>query len=248
MLRDSMVSSGQRLFRWRSYLLFAFTPLFLWAVADGETIETGWNATLGEGVEALAVLMVLAGEALRILTVGFVPRGTSGRNTHQGQVAERLNTSGLYSLTRNPLYLANCVMYLGLALFTQHLWVVVVMALSLALYYERIIAAEEDFLRQKFGQAYADWAARTPAFFPRLTGWEKPDLFFSLRTVIRREHASVFGAIAGLYLIEAGLHGFGRSGESMATGWHWIVGLALALDLGVIVIKHRTRLLAAEGR
>ncbi|MGB8874133.1 MAG: hypothetical protein WCC75_12145, partial [Desulfobaccales bacterium] len=45
---------------------------------------------------------------------GLPPRGTSGRNT-QGQVAETLNTTGIYSLVRNPLYLGNFLIWLGLS-------------------------------------------------------------------------------------------------------------------------------------
>ncbi|MGC9453013.1 MAG: methyltransferase family protein, partial [Oceanipulchritudo sp.] len=51
--------------------------------------------------------------------------GTSGRNTKQ-QVAYSLNTTGFYSVVRNPLYLGNFFMYLGIALFTHHWWLVLV--------------------------------------------------------------------------------------------------------------------------
>lgn len=248
MLIDQIIASGHLLFRWRSYLLLAFAPAFVWAVMAGETIEVRWGHAIGEAVEALAILMVLAGEAIRILTVGFVPRGTSGRNTGKGQIAEVLNTSGLYTLVRNPLYLGNCLMYLGLALYTQQVWLVGVLGLTLALYYERIIAAEEDFLRGKFGAPYTEWASRTPAFWPRLTGWRRPDLPFSLRTVIRREHASIFGGFVGLYLVEVGLHALPATHDVMPIGWHVGMAVAALVEATVIAVKWRTRLLVVEGR
>lgn len=247
MLSDRMVAAGHVLFRWRSYALLVFLPLFVWAVWDGESIEAQAGEALGQTVEALAILMVLSGEAIRIATVGFVPRGTSGRNTAVGQVATVLNTGGLYSQTRNPLYLGNCLMYLGAALFTQHLWFVAVLSLALVLYYERIIAAEESFLVEKFGQPYRDWAAETPAFLPRLHGWRAPGMPFSLKTVIRREHASIFGGLAILYLIELGLHTLPDGSDGIAPGWHWLMGLAAVLELLAITAKKRGWL-EVEGR
>jgi len=60
------------------------------------------------------------GLGTRILTIGHTPQRTSGRNT-KAQVAETLNTTGLYSMLRQPLYLGNFFMGLGLAFFA-HLW------------------------------------------------------------------------------------------------------------------------------
>lgn len=248
MLTNQFVTSGTWLFRWRSYLPLALAPLLFWASRDGEVIEHGVSPLLGEAIEAIAILLVVLGQALRIATVGFVPRGTSGRNTAQGQVAERLNTTGVYSLVRNPLYLANCTMYVGLVLFSQHLWLVAVVIPVLALYYERIIAAEEAFLLQRFGQDYADWAARTPAFWPRLHGWQAPDMTFSLRTVLRREHASIFGAVLALYLVELGLHSLPDTPETMPMVWHGVLAVAVVLELAALIIKRYTRLLEVQGR
>jgi protein-S-isoprenylcysteine O-methyltransferase Ste14 len=248
MLKDRMVAAGHVLFRWRSFVLFAFVPFLVWAAYDGEAVEMHWGDLAGDAVELLGILLVALGEAIRIFTVGFVPRGTSGRNTDLGQVAETLNTTGFYSVTRNPLYVGNCLMYLGLALYSQHLWLVVTLGLLLALYYERIIAAEEDFLVGKFGQPYVDWAHEVPPFFPRLSGWRRPALPFSLRTVIRREHASIFGAIAGLYLMELGLHRLQPVPEAVDPLWHWVFGVAVVIDLGVIAIKKGTGWLSVEGR
>ena len=56
------------------------------------------------------------------LCVGFTPRGTSGRNTKEGQVAESLNTLGMYSMCRHPLYLGNLLMWLGIVMYMGHLW------------------------------------------------------------------------------------------------------------------------------
>ena len=59
----------------------------------------------------------------------------------------------MYSLTRNPLYLGNAVIYMSIALFTQGIYFIVLMALFLVIYLERIIAVEERFLTERFGDA-----------------------------------------------------------------------------------------------
>jgi protein-S-isoprenylcysteine O-methyltransferase Ste14 len=72
-------------------------------------------------------------------------------------VAEVLNTTWMYSLVRNPLYLGNFIIWLGLALFINVWWCTIIVILSFILFYERIIFAEEKFLREKFGKTFK-WA------------------------------------------------------------------------------------------
>ena len=131
---------------------------------QGEPLELAAGEVAGDLIELLAFTLIFSGLALRAYCVGYAPRGTSGRNK-SAQVADVLNTTGVYSLCRNPLYLANCLTYVGFAVFAQNLLLAFVMCLALVLYYERIIMAEETFLEKRFGQAYRDWAKKVPAFF-----------------------------------------------------------------------------------
>ena len=101
--------------------------------------------------------------------MGFVPKDTSQRNTGRPQAAA-LNTTGLYSLVRHPLYVGNYLMWLGVALFTGAWWAPVIVSLVFWLYYERIMFAEEEFLRRRFGGDYTAWASTVPAFLPRCAG------------------------------------------------------------------------------
>jgi protein-S-isoprenylcysteine O-methyltransferase Ste14 len=246
LLRDHLATSGASLFRWRSFVLLTFVPAIFWATMQGEQVENLVGDFWGEVFEITAILFVIIGELIRILTVGFVPAGTSGRNTGAGQVASRLNTSGAYAIVRNPLYLGNCLMYVGIALYSQSVVLALVMALVLLPYYERIIAAEESFLLGKFGEDYAAWAARTAAFIPRLRQWQRPDMPFSWRSVIRREHASVFGAIVALYLVTWAQHW--ADGESLGAGQHIAMGAIAVVELCIVALKKRTKVLEATGR
>ena len=124
--------------------------------------DRGLNLAWDGGCLALALL----GQVVRFFTVGFVPRGTSGRNT-RGQVAEVLNTTGMYAVVRNPIYLGNFIIWFGLSLFMKSVWFTTVIILFFTIFYERIIFREEAFLRQKFGDAFMEWADATPVIMPR---------------------------------------------------------------------------------
>ena len=70
--------------------------------------------------------------------------------------------------------------------------------------------AEEQFLRGKFGQAYLDWAAGVPAFWPALGRWKSPEVGFSLRNVLKREYNGFFAMFLSFAWVD-GLHGFRAS-------------------------------------
>ena len=107
--------------------------------------------------EIIFLAVSLLGQLIRIFTVGFAPKNTSGRNTVNGQIADELNTTGIYSLIRHPLYLGNFFMWLGPVLFLRSVGFLIVFFLLYWLYYERIMFAEEQFLRRKFGEVYDKW-------------------------------------------------------------------------------------------
>ncbi len=244
-LKDEFVKAGGWLFRWRSYLPLIMLGLFILALRDFEYI--GRSERLDVVWEAVCLLVSLAGLGIRGITVGFTPRGTSGRNTKR-QKAEILNTTGVYSVARNPLYIGNFFMWLGIALFAHSWSLTLIYVLVFCLYYERIIFAEEAFLKEKFGDRFADYARRTPAVIPRFRNWERPDLPFSMRNVLRREYNGFFAVILTLFGLEA-------ISELVVKGrveleLRWLVLGAFGLTVwGVLrIIKRHTRLLEVKGR
>lgn len=190
LIKQLLTLHGNFLFRWRSYLPLLLLPVFVAAAPESVRVEQaidGWSAAW----TCICIAVALLGVAIRVAVVGFVPAGTSGRNVDE-QRAKHLNTTGLYSVVRNPLYLGNFVGLIGFVAATRVRWLVVIVSLVYWLYIERIISAEEEFLEHLYGKEYVEWASRTPVFIPSLRGWIKPDLPFSLRTVLRREYNGVF--------------------------------------------------------
>jgi protein-S-isoprenylcysteine O-methyltransferase Ste14 len=244
-LREEFEATGNWLFRRRGYLPLLLFPLLLVA-ARGSTYPAGDHG-LDLAWEAVCLSLALIGLGLRIGTVGFVPRDTSGRNTG-AQVAGSLNTSGFYSVVRHPLYRGNYFMWLGVALFVRSWWAPVIVSLVFWLYYERIMFAEEEFLRRKFGPLYTSWAATTPAFLPRLTLWRRPGVPFCFLTVLRREHSSLLALMGSLTVLEV-TSDYAYTGRLMLDPlWGTALAVTLVLCLAVRAVKHRTRLLHVEDR
>lgn len=244
-LREDMAASGEWLFTQRSFL-----PLLL-AVPIALALP-GFHYPLGSPGLDLAWKLVclgvsLGGLALRVLTVGRVPFGTSGRNTRE-QVAQVLNTTGMYSVVRNPLYLANYLIWLGVSLVPRMAWLTLVITLIFWLYYERIILAEEDFLRERFGPEFLAWAQRTPAFLPRGRHWTPAALPFSWKTVVRREYSTLFAILTVFFMLQL-LTAAVAEGRLV---WHplWVrLYLVGAVFYGLVrLLKKKTALLQEPGR
>jgi protein-S-isoprenylcysteine O-methyltransferase Ste14 len=200
-LVDEFQEQGQWLFRWRSFLPLVLTPLVGIAITqsyhDAET-------PFAERWDMVCLAVSFLGLFVRVITVGYVPERTSGRNTKR-QVADTINTTGMYSMVRHPLYLGNYLIGLGISMVQFQLWLPITYTFMFWIYYERIMFAEEAFLTAKFGDAYRTWAAATPAFWPRFRQWHKPALPFSWRSVLRREYSGLMMVIlchAGQELFE----------------------------------------------
>lgn len=247
MLRDMLARQGQTLFRWRSFLPLLLLPLLLVALYHTGTIERAFGEAADEAWDGFCIIIGFLGLALRCATVGFAPAGTSGRNTRE-QRAETLNTTGVYSLVRHPLYLANFLMFVGMTLMVQVWWFTGIAVLAYWLYYERIAAAEEAFLENKFGRTYRDWAEHTPAFIPRLRGFRRTTLPFSWRTVLRREYNGLFLLVAVYTLIELIVDSVAEHRLHLERNWLIFFLVGAVLFLVVNQVKRRTRLLHVPGR
>ncbi len=186
-LDDEFRKQGEWLFRWRSFLPIVFVPLIGVAIAqlDVNSLDK-WS----DNWDYFCLGISFLGLLVRVITIGYVPAHTSGRNTRQ-QIASQVNTTGMYSIVRHPLYLGNFLIGFGVSLVQFVWWLPVIYSLTFWLYYERIMFAEEAFLRKKFGDEYQRWAATTPAFFPRFKQWRKPSLSFSWLNVLRREYSAL---------------------------------------------------------
>jgi len=246
-LREDMEKQGNWLFRWRSYLPLLVIPVFIIALREVKLFEHVLGDKAIDRWEALSVFISFLGLIVRCLTVGYVPRGTSGRNT-RSQLAESLNTTGIYSIIRNPLYLGNFIIVLGVTLFIQVWWFALMVWFGFWLYYERIIFSEEEFLRKKFGTLFTDWAEKTPMLIPNFKNWKKPDMFFSFKTVIRREFSTFFSIIVTFFFLEFSTNLLHKGKIGVRLSWVYFFLIGLVIYLIFFILKKKTKLLNVSGR
>ena len=244
-LREELREQGTWLFKWRGYFPFVLGVFFAWALVEYEPFSR--RERLDEIAAVLCLLVSAFGMFLRAVTLGYAPRGTSGRNTRR-QIATELSTTGMYSVVRHPLYLGNFFLGLGVVLFLNHLWFAVVYCLGFALFYERIMATEETFLRESFGAPYEEWAGRTPAFFPRFSGWRGPELPFSMRSVLRREHHGLVEVVAIFFVLRVATDFVSRERFVLRPGWIAFLVVGLVAWITLRFLKKRTGVLDVEGR
>lgn len=237
---EEMEASGKWLFRWRSYLPLVAIVLLFSGIGhftypfDSHYWDQGWELFC-LGVSFLGLLV-------RILTVGYAPPKTSGRNTKK-QVAEVLNTTGMYSIVRNPLYLGNFLVAFGPILFFRVWWVSLIFALLFLLYYERIIFAEETFLRKKFGAAYLEWVGTTPMLLPHFRKWHRADRSFNWRKILRQERQTLFGVVVIFYILEAASEWQVEQSLFADTLWNILVASAFILFVMIRMLRKLTPLL-----
>jgi protein-S-isoprenylcysteine O-methyltransferase Ste14 len=74
--------------------------------------------------------------------------------------ANSLQTSGIYSITRNPMYFGLLVLYTGLALLTGNWWTLILMPVLLLVVTQRIIKPEERYLLRAFGEPYESYKGK----------------------------------------------------------------------------------------
>ena len=245
-LREELEADGNWLFIRRSWLpiiLYPFALAVLYFYIDSAypiITDITWCI--------ICLLVSLLGLMVRVITIGFTPRGTSGRNTAGGQIAEVLNQKGIYSTVRHPLYLGNFLMWLGLFMYLSIWWFVVVCSLAYWLYYERIMIAEEEFLRKKYGASYEIWASKTPAFIPSFSLWRSADLSFSLKTVLKREYNGLLAVAITFALFNVIAHYF--YDQTLRLDCFWLVTLIVSaiLFLTLRTLKKTTKVLEVEGR
>ncbi|MFW5708058.1 MAG: methyltransferase family protein [Bacteroidota bacterium] len=245
-LQEEMETQGNFLFKYRSILpLIILIPgLVLFSYNEYlETYRQPWY--FEDQFQLLCLLVCLFGFLIRIYTVGFVPKNTSGRNTTEGQVADQLNTTGIYSTVRHPLYVGNFFMWLGFAMLTEHFWFVVAFIFIYWVYYERIMFAEEQYLRKKFGETYLAWASHTPAFIPGFSRFRKNVNSFSIRKVFKREKAGLLNIFL-LFFVFQYIENYIEHKILIPTLDFWSVALLLSLVFYIIIklLQSQTSLFA----
>ncbi len=190
---------GQWLFRYRSVTPLPVIAALTWVLWTQRGADGPGGSTVDTALDFLGVLLALGGEALRFRVVGLVPEGTSGQNNRLE--ATVLNTRGAYAHVRNPLYVGNLGICLGLFLIAHRPEIYVFGLLFFFGEYFFIIRAEEAFLRSKFGAGFDDYMKQVPRWIPRFTAANDGVLReggFDWRRALKKEHNPMAAWMTGV--------------------------------------------------
>ena len=100
-LQEQLQRQGDYLFKYRGYLPIIFLVFAL--AVRGHYMHYGSNnsaviSSISAFMQSIAFYVGLFGIIVRLYTVGFTPKNTSGRNTKEGQIANVLNTTEGFTL------------------------------------------------------------------------------------------------------------------------------------------------------
>ena len=164
-------------FKYRSYTPIPFIIIMLFY--HNSNI---WSLIAG-------LIIAFTGEFLRLWGVSWAGSETRTTNNVGGTY---LIISGPFAHLRNPLYLGNIMMYIGIGIMSFALfpWLQVAGLIFFSLQYNIIINEEEEYLKNTFGKQFANYTANVRRFIPRLSSYkvsniDQPD--FSWKDGLRSE-------------------------------------------------------------
>ena len=145
--------------------------------------------------------LIALGEFLRIWAVGYAGASTRARTLG---AARDLVTTGPYSYVRNPLYLGNFLLSLGVCLLSNVYWLVGVLVIGYFCQYLPIIALEEAYLLESCGSVYQTYREQVPRFLPQFRPYPDPsDHDFSFARAVKSEKRTLTAIVCVVGLIFA---------------------------------------------
>lgn len=226
MLKNKKIHLGNALFKFRSITPIPFIAIILWSCRPANLGKLNyWLAIIG-------LLIAVGGELIRVLSVGYSFSGTSGREAYLR--AEALNTSGIYSLVRNPLYIGNYLIFSGLIIAFSSLTGWLILSLFLGIQYHFIILSEEHYLQNQFQHQYIGYSNRVNRLIPRFKYYQPPAQRFSWKKVFFKENDSIFN-LGVMYLLILAIKEYYLFGRVIH--FKLFIILILILSVGYLLVK-----------
>jgi protein-S-isoprenylcysteine O-methyltransferase Ste14 len=241
----ALIGAGNWFFKYRNYAFPAFlAAIFLGldpAPFMGSARADAWLDLAGVSVAALG-----SGFRFWVIGLAYIKRGGVNKQVF----ADRLVVNGMFGVCRNPLYVGNATVLLGLFLIHNNPWTYVLGAVFFGFAYAGIVAAEEQYLAAKFGGDYARYKAEVPRFWPDFRRYREATagMAFDWRRALIKDYSSVYAWVvvaAAIGLVEH----HGRTSGLFLPSPLWpnlaIISAATALVLLVRVLK-KSGILAAD--
>jgi|SRR5690554_411877 len=195
-----MITIGNFFFKYRNIVfIFLYLALFI------PSPQLFKAASFGEGYYwwpiILGLAITISGQLIRGATIGlaYIVRGGKDKKVY----AETLVTEGIFNHCRNPLYVGNVLMLVGVGILSNSLIYVVGFIPLFLFIYQAIILAEENFLRNKFGAAFDEYCSRVSRWGINLRGLGKTfnKMSFNARRWVLKEYNTQFVWLLGIVLL-----------------------------------------------
>ena len=188
-MHRALIRFGNLLFSARNHVF----PLVFLAIAavSFRSVPLG-SERVDLALDVIGLGVAVAGQTLRAVVIGlaYIRRGGKEKKIH----ADQLVQGGFFAHSRNPLYLGNMMVFLGLFLVLNSAWGYLLGVPFFYLAYLSITLAEEDFLRRQFGEEYVAYCGRVNRFVPSVKGIGATmrSMSFDWGRLIRKEYGSTF--------------------------------------------------------
>lgn len=185
-----------------------------------------------------AALFLILGEGLRLLTIGYryIDRGGKNRRIF----ASRLVTEGVYRHVRNPMYVGNMLIVMGLAMLSGSFPLFVAASTLFLFIYQSIATAEENYLARSFGDDFRRYTKTVPRFIPNFRGifHSLAPIPFQWRRTLRKDYGNVLVVVLGFLLLPL-WRNFYWNAEGLPRGTVMVTSLEVLLAVSVyLFIRH----------
>lgn len=189
-----MVKLGNFFFHYRNFLFPVFYLLMF--IPYVPRVTDNYFAMMWTGL-----VVLIAGQTIRLVTIGmdYIKRGGKNRRIY----AEGLVTGGLFAHSRNPMYVGNVTMIVGMGIMSNSVFYLLVMVPFFYFIYECIIRAEENYLRTHYGKAFDAYCADVPRWLPNLKGIAETfkSQKLNLKKMFYKEYNTTFVWMSGAILV-----------------------------------------------
>ena len=195
-----MIKTGNFFFKYRNLLfivlyllLFIPSPALFGRGQFGDQYYL-WPLIIG-------LIVTISGQVIRGATIGLAYIIRGGRS---GKVyADELVTTGIFNHCRNPLYIGNILMLLGIGILANSLLYVGIVMPLFVLIYQAIVLAEEHFLKNKFSSQFNQYCSRVNRWLPSLKGLSRTfsSMEFKWKRWLIKEYNTQFIWLTGITLI-----------------------------------------------
>ena len=165
-----MIAIGNFFFKYRNFL-FIFLYLALFIPSPQIFTESTFGANYYLYPLIIGLFITIFGQLIRgvAISLAYIVRGGKNKTVY----ADNLVTEGFFNHGRNPLYVGNILMLVGVGILMNSIIFMLVFIPLFLFIYQAIVLAEENFLRGKFGDQFDAYCARVNRWWINFSGLHK---------------------------------------------------------------------------